>query len=194
MPNFKEEYLMSEKMKYGVVETSKIRATYMGGGHIFSVVDSDAALENGTIVALGDPINTYGNEEYKALTPTKSDAVVLIADVPLIYDQSTTVAQAEYNFVNEIGKSTRAYTLQPRDMYAVSEYLITKATGTTVAAGNLIVAKDRKYQEVAKTTDVSAYGFVAKVRYTYIKSGVTMVMLEIVKNTKVEATSPSTGA
>ena len=42
--------------KYGVVETSKINATYLGGGHIFSVVDDAAAMENGMIVALGDQV------------------------------------------------------------------------------------------------------------------------------------------
>ena len=172
--------------KYGVVETSKISASYMGGGHIFSVVDSTNALENGTIVTLGDPIGTYGNEEYGVKTPTKSDEVVLIADVPLIYDQTTTVGQAEYNYVNEAGKSTRAYTLKPRDMYAVADYLIAPVS-TKVAAKNLVVFKDRKYQELAAATDTSEYGFVAVIRYTYVRSGVTMVMLEVLKNETVVA-------
>lgn len=172
--------------KYGVVETSKINATYLGGGHIFSVVDSAAAMENGTIVALGDPVETSGNEEYKATTPTKGSQVVLIANPALIYDQSTTVGQAEYNYVIEAGKSARAYTLVPRDMYAISDYLITPVAAKVVA-GNLVVAKDRKYQEVAKGTATKDYGFAAKIRYTYIKSGVTMVMLEVLKNTEVVA-------
>lgn len=171
--------------KYGVVETSKINATYLGGGHMFSVVDDAAAMENGMIVALGDPVETSGNEEYKAATPTKGSQVVLIANPALIYDQSTTVGQAEYNYVIEAGKSARAYTLVPRDMYGISDYLITKAAGEKVTVGNLVVAKDRKYQEIAKATAVTDYGFVAKIRYTYIKSGVTMVMLEVMKNTEV---------
>lgn len=70
-------------------------------------------------------------------------------------------------------------------MYGISDYLITKATGEKVTVGNLVVAKDRKYQEIAKATAVTDYGFVAKIRYTYIKSGVTMVMLEVMKNTEV---------
>lgn len=173
--------------KYGVVETSKINTTYLGGGHIFSVVDEADAMENGMIVALGDPLETSGNEEYKAATPTKGSQVVLIANPALIYDQSTTVGQAEYNYQIEAGKPARAYSLIPRDMYGVSEYLITKVAGTTVTAKNLVVAKDRKYQELAAGSPVTDYGFVAKIRYTYVKSGVTMVMLEVLKNTEVTA-------
>lgn len=171
--------------KYGVVETSKINATYLGGGHIFSVVDEANAMENGTIVALGDPVEKTGNEEYKAATPVKGSQVVLIANPALIYDQSTTAGQAEYNYQIEAGDSARAYTLAPRDMYGVSEYLITKASGDKVTAGNLVVAKDRKYQEIAKGTAITDYGFAARIRYTYVKSGVTMVMLEVLKNTEV---------
>lgn len=53
--------------KYGVVETSKINATYLGGGHIFSVVDDAAAMENGMIVALGDPVETSEMKNIKQL-------------------------------------------------------------------------------------------------------------------------------
>lgn len=174
--------------KYGVVETSKIQATYMGGGHIFSVVDTSNDMEQGSIVTLGEPIKTNGLEEYAATTPAKGNKVVLIADVPLIYDESTTMKQAEYNYVNTKGKSTRAYELKEHDMYAVSDYMIA-AISDEVEEGNYVVAKDRKYQEVAKDTDVSTYGFVAKVRYVTVKgfsvNALKMVMLEVVKNTEV---------
>lgn len=171
--------------KYGVVETSRVNATYPGGGHIYSMVDDAADMENGMIVTLGDPVETSGNEEYKAATPVKGSQIILIANPALIYDQSTTVGQAEYNYVIEVGKGARAYSIIPHDMYAVSENLITKIAGDKVTKGNLVVAKDRKYQEIAKATAVTDYGFVAKIRYTYIKSGVTMVMLEVLKNTEV---------
>lgn len=171
--------------KYGVVETSRVNATYPGGGHIYSMVDDAADMENGMIVTLGDPVETSGNEEYKAVTPVKGSQIILIANPALIYDQSTTVGQAEYNYVIEAGKGARAYSIIPHDMYAVSENLITKITGDKVTKGNLVVAKDRKYQEITKATAVTDYGFVAKIRYTYTKSGVTMVMLEVLKNTEV---------
>ena len=174
--------------KYGIVETSKIRATYAGGGHIFSVVDTENDMEQGTIIKLGEPVATNGLEEYAATTPGKGDKVVLVADVPLIYDQTTASKQAEYNYVNEKNKSTRAYELQEHDMFAVSDYLIT-ALGDAVVKDNFIVGKGRKYEEVAAGADMSAYGFVAKVRYVTTKgfsvNAIKMVMLEVVKNAQV---------
>lgn len=174
--------------KYGIVETSKIRASYMGGGHIFSVVDTENAMEQGSIVTLGDPIKTNGLEEYTVSTPAKGDEVVLIADVPLIYDESTTMKQMEWNYVNAAGKSTRAYQLQKHDMYAVSDYMITPISDNVVEE-NYVVVKDRKYQEIDKSTDISTYGFVARIRYVTVKgfsvNAIKMVMLEVLKNEKV---------
>lgn len=175
------------KEKYGIVETSKIRASYMGGGHIYSVVDEDNDMEQGSIVVLGEPYTKHGLEEYTVKTPTDKDGVILIADVALMYDQSSTEAQQEYYYVNVAGKSTRAYQLQAHDMFAVSSDMITALDEEKgVVDGNYVVASGRKYTEVAKGSSMPTAGFVARIRYTTVKgfteNAVKMIMLEVLHN------------
>lgn len=170
--------------KYGYAESSRLIATY-GGGHIYSVVDNDNPLENGMLVKLGDMID---RENYGISTPAKGDKVVLVSDVIVPYDTSTTVGQYEYYHRFDAGRSTRAYSLFENDEYAIADYMVTTLAGTgkpAVAKNYLVATSDRKYQEVAKTGDVSAYGFVAEIEDIIYKSNLTLYLVRVIKNETV---------
>lgn len=170
--------------KYGYAESSRLAATY-GDAHIYSVVDAANPLENGMLVTLGDMID---RENYEVKTPTKGDAVVLVLDVILPYDTSTTVGQYEYYHRFDAGRSTRAYNLISRDMYAIADYMVTTLAGDgkpVVAKNYLVANSDRKYTEVAKTEDVSAYGFVAVIEEIVYKSNLTLYLIRVIKNETV---------
>ena len=170
--------------KYGYAESSKLAATY-GGAHIYSVVDDTNPLENGMLVKLGDMID---RENYKAETPADGDEVVLILDVIVPYDTSTTIGQAEYYHRFDAGKSVRAYNLIERDMYVIADYMVTTLAGEGKAAvkdNYLVVNSNRKYTEVASDGDVSAYGFVAQIEEIVYKSNLTLYLIRIIKNETV---------
>lgn len=97
-----------------IAESSKLKATI--AGHIFSV-EADANIDNGRLVALGD---YAGDEYYEMKTPTAKDAVVLLLQVPLIYQEYTRLDQAEYNFTNAKGDIVRAYELVKGDIFTVT--------------------------------------------------------------------------
>lgn len=172
------------RTKYGYAESSALAATN-GDGHIYSVVDNENELENGMIVKLGKLID---RENHEISTPQDGDKVVLILDVIVPYDQSTTMAGYEifYNFAK--GKSVRAYNLIEHDRFAVVDSMVTSIAGANKSAvkGNYIVSNgDRKYKEVASSEDVSQYGFVAQIAEIVYKSGMTLYLVEIIKNEDV---------
>lgn len=170
--------------KYGYAESSRLAATY-GGGHIYSVIDNDNPLENGMLVKLGDMIDC---ENYGVSTPATGDEVVLILDVIVPYDTSTTVGQYECYHRFDAGRSTRAYSVGKNDGFAIADYMVTTLAGAgkpAVAKNYLVSDGKRKYQEVAKTGDVSTYGFVAVIEDIICKSNLTLYFLRVVKNETV---------
>ena len=172
------------KTKYGYAESSALAATN-GDGHIYSVIDTENELENGMIVKLGKLID---RENHEISDPADGDKVVLILDVIIPYDQSTTMAGYEvfYNFAK--GKSVRAYNLIEHDRFSVIDYMVTSIAGDNKPAvkGNYIVSNgDRKYKEVAAAGDVSAYGFVAQIAEITYRIGMTLYLVEVIKNETV---------
>lgn len=170
------------KTKYGYAESSALAATN-GDGHMYSVVDNENELENGMIVKLGDLID---RENHEISTPADTDGVVLILDVIVPYDQSTTMAGYEvfYNFAK--GKSVRAYNIIAHDRYAIVDYMVTSTVAGSdkpAVKGNYLVTDgNRKYKELASSEDVSGYGFVAKIADVIYKSGMTLYLIEVIKN------------
>ena len=164
------------KVKYGYAESSDLAATY-GGGHIYSVVDEENELENGMIVKLGEAID---RENHKAETATDADPIVLVLDVIVPYDESTTEASFEYYYNFAKGKCVRAYNIIPHDKFSVIDYMITPI-GDAPAVGNYVVHDgNRKYKEVASAED--SYGFVAKIIEATYRGGMTLYLLEVIKN------------
>lgn len=121
--------------KHTVAESSKLLAT-IGGKHIYNIKIAQD-MDNGTIVAKGDYvepevyaakastgfagtiIGQAGNGNYLVEVADAADAVLLL-NVPLIYEEYTSVMQAEYNFYNADGDIVRGYELANGDIFALS--------------------------------------------------------------------------
>lgn len=176
-----------ERKKYGYVETSNVLSAY-GGAHLYSVQDDDNILENGMVVALGDPLS---EEIYKVEDPKESGSVVLIADPVMFYDQSTSYGQSEIFYCVEAGVPARAYGLVKDDKFAIIDYLVTTVAGSGQPAvkGNLLVAdtSTRKYTEKQSTESIDKYGFVAQIVDIIVKSGMTLYLVRVLKNADVAA-------
>lgn len=172
------------RVKYGYAESSDLAATY-GDGHMLSVVDENNELENGMIVKLGRAIDRENNT---ISTAADADPIVLILDVILPYDESTTEAGFEcyYNFAK--GKCVRAYTIIPNDKWSVIDYMVTTLAGEGKPAvvGNYVVHDgNRKYKEVSaedEDFDMSKYGFVAEIAEITYRGGMTLYLLNVLKN------------
>lgn len=172
------------RVKYGYAESTDLAATY-GDGHIYSVVDEQNELENGMIVKLGKAID---RENYEISTATDADPIILILDVIVPYDQSTTEAGFElyYNFAK--GKCVRAYNIIPNDKFSVIDYMVTSVAGTGKPAvvGNYIVHDgNRKYKEVAASDDsfkMEDHAFVAEIVEITYRGGMTLYLLNVLKN------------
>lgn len=150
-----------------IAESSKLKATI--AGHIFSV-EADAQIDNGRLVALGD---YAGDEYYKMATPKATDAVVLVLQVPLIYQEYTSLDQAEYNFTNAKGDIVRAYELVKGDIFTVTAGDGTDKFATPYGAfdkvptvGNYVTvdATAKRGMKIASAKpDASANGFIGKI-------------------------------
>lgn len=107
--------------KHAVVRTDNLGGTKNGeqlASVIFYSGDAPAAIDNGNIVVLGEKL---GREAYKATAPAagavKEDLYV-IAEEELFYDQ--TVAHYLTEWVNEAGKTIRAYSLDSKGGFSVT--------------------------------------------------------------------------
>lgn len=175
------------KEKYGYAVSSDLAATY-GDGHIYSVVDEANELENGMIVKLGKAID---RENYEISTPEDGDPIVLVLDVILPYNETTTADGFEiyYNFAK--GKPVRSYNIIANDKFEIIDYLVTSTiagSGNLAVEGNYLVHDgNRKYKEIASGTDVSTYGFVAEIVDIVEAGGMTKYLLNVVKNSAVAA-------
>lgn len=173
---------MTQRTVYGYAESSDIKATT--AGHIFSVVDEDNDLENGMIVKLGEI--TEPDEIYSIDDAAKTDKIVLILDPAINAELSTKAANAEIYYHIPAGKVARAYEIVEHDRYAISDNLVTALDKTAGAKkGNYLVVDGRKYKEIASMDD--SYGFVAKIVNKVAKSNLTILRLDVIKNTTVAA-------
>lgn len=169
--------------KNPVARVSKVK----DDAHIYDVLDAANALAQGANVKLGD--HPAGELQVRNIsTPTVGDQIVFVCDVPLIYKDSTTLDQAEWQFINKAGKITKAYEVGKDDVIGVSDYAFTTLvkSDTAPAIGNYVVVDgSRGWKELAANTQASTlatYGFLAKVigyeKYQFD----TIVLFEIIRN------------
>ncbi len=124
---------------------------------IFSV-RANVELENGFVGKLGEV--EEGNRDIRKLeTPAEGDALVLIANPALIYDNARLGSGLETNYYMEAGEAVRAYTPHPTYVFSVSEEGIegkaNKDEYVVAGAGHKLVAKAE--------LDGTETGFVGKV-------------------------------
>ena len=87
----------------------------------FNASGKEAAIENGSIVKIGDLLDGQ-REVRKAVTPTASDEIkdlVLVANPEVIYDESRYHGLEEY--INEAGKVVRGYRLHSGDGFSLTK-------------------------------------------------------------------------
>ena len=107
--------------KHAVVRTDNLGGTKNGeqlASVIFYSSDAPAAIDNGNIVVLGEKL---GREAYKATAPAAgavAEDLYVIAEEELFYDQ--TVAHYLTEWVNEAGKTIRAYSLDSKGGFSVT--------------------------------------------------------------------------
>lgn len=173
------------RTKYGYAESSEIKAT--NAGHIVSAVNADLAIENGTLWKLGT--KTTGSDEiYNVTKPAAGDKVWLALSALYAYDTTTTLGQHEMYLRKEAGEAARIYELVQYDRYAVADYMITPLTNEALpTVGNLVKVDPStgKYIEIASSTTTTSLGFVARINSVEVKSNLTIVRLEVIKNEQV---------
>ena len=109
----------------------------------FNASDKEAAIENGSIVKIGDLLDGQ-REVRKAVTPTASDEIkdlVLVANPEVIYDESRYHGLEEY--INVAGKDLRGYRFHNGDGFSLTAegFDGTPAKGKYVVVGNTTKAK-----------------------------------------------------
>lgn len=165
--------------RHFIVETSDVKATK--AGHIYSVKDTENNMDNGELVKI-DKLIAGEKEVFSVKKPAETDKGVVLINTPaLMYDTSTTLRSAEYNFYNEAGSVARAYELVAGDRFGVSIEAVT-ALSTAPVDGNYVVCDgNRKYKE--KASLAGSEGFVAQIMFTKaFGNGEKRVYLRVIQN------------
>lgn len=165
--------------KHVVAESSKLIATY-GGAHIYNLIDKTSDIDNGKLLVRGELEPGY-DQTYKALTPSEGDTdLVLVLNPPLIYEEYTSMCQAEYNFYNAAGTILRCYSLVKGDVFTVSTEGITPAdVNAGPVVGNHVTADGRDIKEVTTKPNT---GFVGKIIEKVVQTNGFMYRIEVLAN------------
>lgn len=120
----------SSQTEHIVCESSRLRSTYMGGGHIYDLKLHEAR-DNGTVVAI-DALSTTATNNPDVQVFKSKDALVgapvyLVLQVPFTYE-SGKIYNEEKWFYNESGDVVRAYELFTDDIFTISANGITAAS------------------------------------------------------------------
>lgn len=172
----------TEQKKYMVGRSSKIKAT--DTGHLYDLV-FESPVENGMNVKVGDYLGD-GLQLREGTFPAIGDKIAFACDVPLIYENYTSADQAEYNYVNKVGKSVKCYEIVEDDVIGFSDYGFTTKVGDAPAFGNYVtVDGNGKWVEVAGKPDTSATGFIGQIMgfETYLFD--TIVLVHVVQNKQI---------
>ena len=130
----------------------------------FNASDKEAAIENGSIVKIGDLLDGQ-REVRKAVTPTASDEIkdlVLVANPEVIYDESRYHGLEEY--INEAGKVVRGYRLHSGDGFSLTKegFSGTPAKGKYLTVGTttkpVVAASASTGVVIGKINDVWTLG------------------------------------
>lgn len=141
------------KVIRSMVRLDDVKSVYTGKN--FSVRLKDEA-ENGFVVKLGD-IEANNRDVHGAVKPVAEDKVVLIAEVPMIYDNNRLGTGQEKYFAMEAKEVVRAYELQANDKFSVTKQGI---EGDAIVGEYLVTGTGYK---LVPSATVPANGFAAKV-------------------------------
>ena len=163
--------------KHAVVRTDNLGGT-KNGEQLASVVfysdDATAAIDNGNIVVLGEKL---GREAYKATAPAAgavAEDLYVIAEEELFYDQ--TVAHYLTEWVNEAGKTIRAYSLDSKGGFSVTAEAfdgtpeIGKTVGYTAGSTKIKVEDTKGDATFGTILEKETVGF-GDGKYTYFYIG-----------------------
>lgn len=163
--------------KHAVVRTDNLGGTKNGeqlASVIFYSSDAPAAIDNGNIVVLGEKL---GRETYKATAPAAgavAEDLYVIAEEELFYDQ--TVAHYLTEWVNEAGKTIRAYSLDSKGGFSVTAEAfdttpeIGKAVGYTAGSTKITVQSAADEKTFGTILEKETVGF-GDGKYTYFYIG-----------------------
>lgn len=164
-------------IKHAVVRTDNLGGT-KNGEQLASVVfykdTNPAAIDNGNIVVLGEKL---GREAYKATAPAAgavAEDLYVIAEEELFYDQ--TVAHYLTEWVNEAGKTIRAYSLDSKGGFSVTAEAfdgtpeIGKTVGYTAGATKIKVEDSKGDATFGTILEKETVGF-GEGKYTYFYIG-----------------------
>ncbi len=180
-----------------VVETRKLKATYFGGGHLYSV-QSTEKIENGYIGVLGDLVKGEKEvREFKKITDITENGkeIVLIAQPEIRYDYENRADKRRFeDFTIDDGATVRAYTLSIGDEFGLSLESI-KPKNDNLVIGNKVILKNDSFELEEKTNDevnnakfvLNIEGFYYMNRMIQVAKGkvltpTKMVILRVVKN------------
>ena len=167
-------------MAKGIFIAENMASTKVGS--LLRSAQQATAIENGSIVKLGDLVtgeaDLYNAEAIAAIT----DTAYFVDGVELIADEQLTKGLDDYE--NPANKPFRVRKPMVGDRFSISESMIT-ALADTVVVGNIAeIAAGNKLAEVAEATGATATAtVVCKIvaRWTFGTRAIPMVRLEVVK-------------
>ncbi|MDP4176617.1 MAG: hypothetical protein Q8933_21740 [Bacteroidota bacterium] len=171
-------------MAYSIVRTDNLQATRSGAlkSVKYYVSSTATAIENGNVVALSG-LDTNEREIFKGVAPAAvGDAVVLVAGVELIYDEST-MAKGLDDYINKAGKPFRAYELEKGDLFSVSDSAIVALANNTPVVGNVVVTKASSTKLEEKASAAGTESLVCKViaKEVFGTRAIPMTVLQVIK-------------
>lgn len=172
------------KQVRSIVRLDDVKSVYTGKN--FSV-RAPKELENGHVITLGD-IEANNRDVHTGVVPVAEDKVVLIAEVPIVYDNNTLGSGQEKFFAIEKDEVVRAYELQENDKFSVTKEGI---EGDPVVGEYLVTGAGTK---LVPSATIPAKGFAAKVvreepvggkfALNVTQQPSNYVVLEVVQNNK----------
>ena len=175
-------------MANGIVRLDNVKSVYVG--HVYSVVDVNADVENGTFGSIGDLI--AGERELRTLgLPVAGKPVVVVATAEIIYQTFRRIDQALGKFINLKGEPCTAYELNVDDVLSV-----TKVTGTPVVGSLVVIDPTTRIAKVVTSVTTEAFvckiealevmGFVrASINSGIVNPSYTHIVLRVLKNATV---------
>jgi hypothetical protein len=164
-------------MTKGIFIAENMASTKLGS--LLRSAQQATAIENGSIVTLGNLVNGEMDLYESAAVSANTDTIYFVDGVELLASEETTKGLDD--FENPADKPFRVRKPMVGDVFSISESMIS-AIGSTVVEGNLVEtpASGNKLQEV--TTATAGVSFVAKIvkRWTFGSRAIPMVRLEVI--------------
>ena len=165
-------------MAKGIFIAENMASTKVGS--LLRSAKQATAIENGSIVALGDLVTGENDLYTSKAVAANTDVIYLVDGVELIADEQLTKGLDD--FENPANKAFRVRKPMVGDRFSISESMIT-ALSENVVEGNVVEtpASGNKLAEAATVT--AGASFVAKIvkRWTWGTRAIPMVRLEVVE-------------